>query len=259
MLLFDKVLFHDRAPLFESLSLHCARGEVVGVTGPSGVGKTTLLNLAVGGLVAQGGKVRVSGLSPSEAVEKQLIGLVPQANTLLPNRTVRGNVALPLMLKRDVYTWRSLPSADREQVEWAMGAAQIGHASELLPSQLSAGMAARAMLARAIVHHPSLLLVDEGLANLDEVTCEGIYASLQAIIRSFGMSGIVVSHRIAEVVRLASRVLVLRRDDVAGPTEIMHEEAIPLGWPRGATVLEDPIFIRACARIRANLGIGRGT
>jgi NitT/TauT family transport system ATP-binding protein len=207
-------------------------------------------------LEPQGGRIEVSGLPPKKAVQERMIGLVPQANTLLPNRTVRGNVALPLMLRRGVFSWRALPKADKEQVGWALKSAQIDHAVALYPPQLSAGMAARTMLARAIVHHPSLLLIDEGLANLDEVICEGLYLSIQHIFASTEMSAIIVSHRITEVVRLAARVLVLRRDDADGPSRIVHEESVPLGWPRKASVLQDPVFLRACANVRANLGIG---
>ena len=255
MILFDEVSFGHASQLFAGLTLTCGH-DIIGITGPSGAGKTTLLNLIVGGVKPQRGKVEVCGLLPAQAVREQKIGLVPQENTLLPNRTVRGNVALPLMIKRGIFSWRGLPKADKEQTEWALGAAKIAHAAHLYPFELSAGMAARAMLARAIVPHPPLLLMDEGLANLDEVTCEDIYLSLQGIFADTGMSAIIVSHRITEVVRLAKRVLVLRRDELDGLSRIVHEERVPLGWPREASVLQDALFLQACANVRAHLGIG---
>ncbi len=246
---------YDRL-LFDELSISCASGEILGLTGPSEAGKTTLLNLIAGNLNTQSGTIRFCSMPPREAVQNQIIGLVPQGNTLLPNLTVRNNVALPLLLKRGVFTWRALTETDKKSVAWALEAAQIAHASDYYPSQLSGGMAARAMLARAVVHRPSLLLLDEAFANLDEVTSEGIYSSLQKIFGETGMIGIIVSHRIAEVVRLTSRVLVLRRPKSDGLSMIVHEEQVPLGWPRTASVLQNPVFLRACASVRANLGIG---
>jgi putative ABC transport system ATP-binding protein len=198
--------------VLRDVALDIARGEYISITGESGVGKSTLLNLIAGLEVPDTGTVELDGASVTALddtgrtlLRRDRIGFVFQAFHLLPHLTVSQNVALPL----------SLAGTARRQVAARVGAllAAVGlaDAAGSYPRELSGGEMQRAAIARALVHRPQLLLADEPTGNLDPETARSILTLLRDQVKQAGGAGILVTHS-AAAAATADRVLVLTAD-----------------------------------------------
>src|SRR5256714_11532956 len=173
--------------------------EVVAVVGRSGSGKTTLLRLIAGLIEPTSGTVDLLGVAPSVARRRKRIGFVAQDARLHPWRTVRENVTLPLEVNRNART-NGHVSPD----EWV---ARMGltEAIDAYPHQLSGGMRQRVALARSLVIDPDVLLMDEPLASLDELTREDLRDELLRLWAGGARSLGYVTHAIAQAVGLPGR------------------------------------------------------
>ena len=191
------------------IALDIARGEYIAITGESGVGKSTLLNLIAGLEVPDTGTVELdgAGVTALDDTERTLlrrdrIGFVFQAFHLLPHLTVAQNVALPL----------SLAGTGRQQAVARVGdllaAVGLADAAGSYPRELSGGEMQRAAIARALVHRPQLLLADEPTGNLDPETARSILALLREQVKNGAGAGILVTHS-AAAAATADRVLTL--------------------------------------------------
>jgi NitT/TauT family transport system ATP-binding protein len=231
--------FADAARTLEGIDLVLAPGEVHGIVGRSGCGKTTLLKLAAGLLAPQAGRVRVRGRSPQAA--RTDIGFMFQQPTLLEWLSALDNVLLPVSLQR-------MPSPSESA--WALslleqlGLAGLAHRR---PGQLSGGQQSRVALARALVLRPSLLLLDEPFAALDALTREALQHDLLALCAPHRTTALFVTHDIAEAVFLADRVSVMDRG------HIVHEVVIDLPRPRAAACRGRPEFAALGAQVREAL------
>lgn len=192
-------------------------GEFVAVVGPSGCGKTTLLRVLAGLISGTRGEVILDGsqvVGPSKN-----IGIVFQKPTLLPWRSVLANVMLPveiLKLPRDKYLSRA-----HELLEMV----GLSEFANKLPSELSGGMQQRTAIARALVHNPRILLMDEPFGALDALTREQMNIELQRIWSESGKTIFLITHSIPEAAFLADRVLVMTRRP--GEIERVIDVAIP--------------------------------
>ena len=191
------------------IALDIARGEYIAITGESGVGKSTLLNLIAGLEVPDTGTVELdgAGVTALDDTERTLlrrdrIGFVFQAFHLLPHLTVAQNVALPL----------SLAGTGRQQAAARVGdllaAVGLADAAGSYPRELSGGEMQRAAIARALVHRPQLLLADEPTGNLDPETARSVLALLREQVKNAAGAGILVTHS-AAAAATADRVLTL--------------------------------------------------
>ncbi len=198
--------------VLRDIAFDIARGEYIAITGESGVGKSTLLNLIAGLDIPDHGTVVLDGASVTALddtgrtlLRRDRIGFVFQAFHLLPHLTVAQNVALPL----------SLAGAAREQVAARVGdvlaAVGLEAAADSYPRELSGGEMQRAAIARALVHRPQLLLADEPTGNLDPETARTILALLREQVKQSGGAGILVTHS-AAAAATADRVLTLTAD-----------------------------------------------
>lgn len=220
----------------DSIHLDVARGQVHGILGRSGCGKTTLLKLAAGLLAPQAGRVVVGGHDPGAVRED--IGFMFQHPTLLEWLSALDNVLLPVSLQR---------RPDRQARERAMqllGQLGLAGLESRRPGQLSGGQQSRVALARALVLQPSLLLLDEPFAALDALTRETLQQDLLALCAHTGATTLFVTHDIAEAVFLADRVSVMDRG------RIVHDMAIPLPRPRDAALRGRPEFAALGAQVR---------
>ncbi len=185
--------------ILNDLSLKIARGKVTAIMGGSGCGKTTLLNLIGGGLKPDVGRVLVDGVSVPDLSTKELfelrkrMGMLFQTGALLTDLTVFENVAFPIR------EHTKLPETLlRKVVLMKLETVGLRGARDLMPSELSGGMARRVALARAIALEPMMIMYDEPFTGLDPIS-KGVIAKLiRELNRSLGITSIVVSHDVAE-------------------------------------------------------------
>ena len=202
----------DTRALFAGANLDVAAGECVAITGESGIGKSTLLNIVAGLDRPDRGSVHLDGVAISQlsddertVLRRQAMGFVFQAFHLLPYLTVLENVALPLKL----LAWRDREAAVRAQE--SLEAVGLGDRRASMPAELSGGEQQRVAVARAVVHRPKLILADEPTGNLDQETGARVLEFLSAATRRHGAAVLLVTHS-RQAASIANRVLMLTRD-----------------------------------------------
>jgi NitT/TauT family transport system ATP-binding protein len=224
------------------VDLQIGRHEFVSLLGPSGCGKSTVLRLMAGLDVSTAG--RLTRDLQSDGSE---IGFVFQEPTLMPWATVSANVALPLRLQGLART-RIEPAVQQALAD--VGLAAFAHA---MPRELSGGMKMRVSIARALVTRPSLLLLDEPFAALDEITRFKLNQDLLALWHApaaaeqvvRGFTGVFVTHSVYEAVFLSQRIVVMS----ARPGRISEQITIDTPYPRDDSFRASPAFNRWCVQV----------
>jgi phospholipid/cholesterol/gamma-HCH transport system ATP-binding protein len=190
--------------IFDGLDLSVARGSITAVMGPSGTGKTTLLRLLTGQATPEAGTVEVLGQSVPGLRGQALyalrrrIGMLFQNGALLTDLDVFENIAFPVRENA------KLPEPVLERlVLMKLEAVGLRGAARLMPQELSGGMARRVALARAIVMDPEILIYDEPFVGLDPVSMGIILRLIRHLNDALGITSIVVSHDVKEVLSIA--------------------------------------------------------
>jgi NitT/TauT family transport system ATP-binding protein len=219
-------------------------GELLALVGPSGCGKTTLLKILAGLHPADAGEVRIgSAANPFNPARD--IGMVFQAPLLLKWRRVVDNVLLPAEIL-------GLPmAASRARARDLLALVGLKGAEEKYPYELSGGMQQRAAIARALVHDPKLVLMDEPFGALDALTREKMNLELLRIWRQSKKTIVFVTHGIAEAVFLGTRVVVL----TAGPARMADNFTVELPHPRTLDMRTTPAFGEYTRRVYHTLGL----
>jgi NitT/TauT family transport system ATP-binding protein len=179
-------------------TLQVGLGEFVAVVGPSGCGKSTLMKVVTGLWPASAGAVHVSGREVTAPLS--IAGMAFQNPTLLPWRTTLANVMLPLEIVRPHCTrLRRERPAYEAKVRELLALVGLAGFEDHFPWQLSGGMQQRASLCRALIHDPSLLMLDEPFASLDMFTREELWLALQDLWLARKPTVILVTHDLREV------------------------------------------------------------
>ncbi len=225
-----------------------AAGEFVSLIGPSGCGKSTTMLLVAGLEPITAGRVEIDGRPLTEPLSD--VGIVFQDHLLLEFRTALGNVMLQQQIRR--------LDRDEQRARAAELFSRLGlaGAEDRYPWQLSGGMRQRVSIARALVHDPSMLLMDEPFGALDAITRTQIRHDLELLWLDTCKTVLFITHSIDEAIGLSDRVLVMS----PGPGRIVEEIPIDLPRPRPAHLGDHPEFARYARRIYdifENLGIYR--
>ena len=200
--------------ILRGISLSIEAGETVGVLGPSGAGKTSLLMIMAGLESLTGGSISLAendittmGEDALAALRRDQVGIVFQAFRLIPSMTALQNVAVPMELagRRD---------AD-EMAATALEAVGLGHRKTHLPDQMSGGEQQRVAIARAIATRPRILLADEPTGNLDSGTSEKVIATLFEATKSAGAALVLVTYD-ADLAERCERVLTIEDGRIVG-------------------------------------------
>lgn len=230
--------FYGDLEAIRDVSISVAPNEFVSVLGPSGCGKSTLLIMIAGLVKLSEGMISING-GPVTGPRPE-IGMVFQQPVLLPWRTVLDNVLFPielLKLPRTKYVSRAMD---------LLAMAKIDDFAHHLPRQLSGGMRQRASICRALVHDPSILLMDEPFSALDALTRDEMCVELLRIWQINRKTVIFVTHSIREAAFLSDRVVVMGRR----PATIVEELRIDLPRPRQIALTEDEQFNGYVRRLR---------
>jgi ABC-type nitrate/sulfonate/bicarbonate transport system ATPase subunit len=227
----------------EHVSFDVRESEFLSIVGPSGCGKSTLLRLMAGLVRADEGRIivgnkDVTGPGPERA-------MVFQEYALLPWADVMTNIAFGLKL-------RGVPRASRmatarELIELV----GLAGAERALPKQLSGGMRQRVSLARALAVDPQVLLMDEPLGSLDEISRRGMQAELLRIWERDKKTAVFVTHSVDEAVFLSDRIVVMG----SHPGRVIDIIDVDLQRPRARGIDETPDFVRIRAAVWSALGL----
>lgn len=233
--------YATRDGLVESLKpldFSIREGEFVSVVGPSGCGKSTLLKLVAGLLPISGGELTLAG-RPIQGPQTD-VGIVFQSAVLLAWRTVLQNILLQAEMRR-------LPMEPaRTRAMALMETAGLKGFEDKYPWQLSGGMQQRASICRALLHDPSVLLMDEPFGALDAMTREKMNLELQRIWMESRKTVLLITHSIPEAIFLSDRVIVMSER----PGSIAAIYDITLPRPRTLDVMGTPEFADYAKQIR---------
>jgi NitT/TauT family transport system ATP-binding protein len=237
-----------RVHVVDDVSFTARRGEFISILGPSGCGKSTMMMLTSGLVPVSSGTITVAGTRVVEPYTD--LGIVFQQDLLMDWRRVQGNILVQP-------EFRGLRVKDYEQrARDLLNLVGLAGCESKYPFELSGGMRQRVAICRALVHNPSLLLMDEPFGALDALTRDQMNLDLQRIWYENKKTVLFVTHSIAEAVFLGDRVFVM----APAPTKIRESIEIDLPRPRTLEIRESPEFsgyIHRITRLFSAMGILR--
>jgi phospholipid/cholesterol/gamma-HCH transport system ATP-binding protein len=226
--------YGDRV-ILDDVSFTIPRGKVTALMGASGGGKTTVMRLIGGQFIAQRGKVMLHGMKDSgDALDvgrmdrdalylaRRRMGMLFQFGALFTDASVFDNVAFPLREHTNMGE-----DLIRDVVLMKLNAVGLRGARDLMPSEVSGGMARRVALARAIALDPELVMYDEPFAGLDPISLGTAARLIRQLNDAMGLTSIVVSHDLEETFHIADKVIILANGKIAAqgtPEEVRHSE-----------------------------------
>lgn len=217
--------YGDRV-ILDRVSLQVPRGKVTALMGASGGGKTTVLRLIGGQIRGQSGQTLLDGQDVGAMNVAQLyaarrrMGMLFQFGALFTDMSVFDNVAFPLREHTELS-----PALIRDIVLMKLNAVGLRGARDLMPSELSGGMARRVALARAIALDPELVMYDEPFAGLDPISLGTAARLIRELNDAMGLTTIIVSHDLDETFHIADQVIVLANGHIVAqgtPDEVRH-------------------------------------
>ena len=237
----------------DRVDLDVKPGEFVSVVGPSGCDKSTLLKLIAGLLVPTNGSVTIGSGPPAKAQKLKNIGLMFQEPGLLPWRTVAQNITLPTEIAPNS-SYGNQSNSDNTPKALLRLIGLEGFAT-YYPKELSGGMKQRVALARALAASPEVLLLDEPLAALDDITRTSMRYELIRICEYSNLSVVMVTHNLREAVLMSDKVAIL----TSRPGSTTATVTINLPRPRIQGIEDTLAFIEYEQKLKNLLSIGTET
>ncbi len=213
MLKLDAISFaYSDSPVLSGVDLSLTAGTIGALIGPSGCGKTTLLRIIAGLEIPQSGQLAIGdqtvvGDGIYIAAEKRKVGMVFQSYALFPHMTVQANIEFPI---------QRLPVQERQtRVKELLSLVQLTGQEKRYPHQLSGGQQQRVAIARALAQQPDILLMDEPLSNLDAKLRDQLGQDLKKLLKSLGITTLIVTHDQHEAWQLADEIGVMFDGNIA--------------------------------------------
>lgn len=220
--------------IYDNLNLQVQKGKITAIMGPSGIGKTTLLRLIGGQILPESGEILFDGQDICQANNKTLyqlrqrMGMLFQSGALFTDLSTFDNVAFPIR------EHTNLPEElIRKLVLMKLEAVGLRGAAQLMPSELSGGMARRAALARAIALDPDLIMYDEPFTGQDPISMGVIVELIKKLNQALNLTSIVVSHDVNEVLSIADYAYI-----------IANKRIIAEGTPESLLASQDPQVVQ---------------
>lgn len=211
------VFRYGRRIILDDISFDIPKGSITAFMGPSGAGKTTILRLISGQLRPDSGSIKVNGLEISSMSQKELyqfrrnIGVLLQNGALFTDLTVFENIATPLR------EHTNLPEAlIRRLIMIKLNSVGLGGTEELMPHELSGGMARRVALARAVVLDPAIMLYDEPMTGLDPIAVSTVRHLMRETNDALGMTSLIVTHNVVQMSKLVDYCYIIAGAKIAG-------------------------------------------
>jgi NitT/TauT family transport system ATP-binding protein len=242
----------DNALALYRTSFAVATGEFIAVVGPSGCGKSTLMKVVTGLVLPTAGRVKVADRLVNGPLN--VVGMAFQNSSLLPWRTALGNVMLPLeIVKPHARRLKKERNAYEAKARDLLALVGLEGNEDKLPWQLSGGMQQRVQLCRALIHEPSLLMLDEPFGALDMFTREELWLVLQDLWLARRPTVILVTHDLREAAFLADRILVMS----SRPGRIILDRKVEAARPRSLDTTYEPETIALVHELREHISAAR--
>ena len=215
--------------IFDNVDFDIRRGAITAVMGPSGCGKTTLLRLIGGQLRPDAGAIRVDGEDIARLNRRRLfevrrkMGMLFQSGALFTDLSLYENVAFPLRAHT-----RLPEEMIRDLVLMKLHAVGLRGARDLMPAELSGGMARRAALARAIALDPAMIMYDEPFAGQDPISMGVLVELIKLLNHALGITSVIVSHDLVETMEIADYIYVIANGKIIGqgrPDELKNSDS----------------------------------
>lgn len=220
--------YRGERAIFSDMSLDVPRGKVSAIMGPSGTGKTTLLRIIGGQIKPDAGTVCINGQDICQMSRDELfafrrnLGMLFQSSALFTDLSVYENVAFPMRVHTNLSE-----ELIRDLVMMKLNAVGLRGARDLMPSELSGGMARRVALARAISLDPDLIMYDEPFTGQDPIALGVLVGLIKELNSALGITSLLVSHDIHETISIADQIFVIADGHVIGagsPEELRRGE-----------------------------------
>ncbi len=241
-----------RKEILKDITLCLDRGRFLGIVGPNGGGKTTLLKLILGILIPSGGRISVMGVAPQEAINKGIFGYLPQALRVDINFPARAIDVVLSGLYGKIGYLRFPTRRDKTKAVEALRTMGMDELAFEIFGNLSAGQQQRVLAARALVAEPEILILDEPSTGIDVVGQEDFYHLLKGLQKRLGLTIVMVSHDIGAVTGYVDEVACLNRTlhYHGNPSQALSEDVLSRLYGRYVDIMLHSEACERCERLK---------